>query len=118
MKFKVDENLPGEFAELLRAAGFAADTVGEERLSGARDSEVLERSHTEDRALVTLDLDFSNIQAYPPASTPGIVVIRTKTQDKLILLSLLRRLIQVLGTRSPSGQLWIVESDRIRFRDG
>ena len=28
MKFKIDENLPAEAAEVLRGAGFVADTVG------------------------------------------------------------------------------------------
>jgi len=32
--------------------------------------------------LMTLDLDFANVQAYPPKSHPGIVVFRSKSQDK------------------------------------
>ena len=34
MKFKIDENLPVEAAELLRDAGHDAHTVGEESLTG------------------------------------------------------------------------------------
>jgi len=30
LKFKVDENLPEEFGDILRSAGFAAETVPEE----------------------------------------------------------------------------------------
>jgi predicted nuclease of predicted toxin-antitoxin system len=40
LKFKIDENLPIEAAVLLRQAGFEADTVAEEHLSGADDSTV------------------------------------------------------------------------------
>ena len=35
MKFKIDENLPAEAADILKSAGFDAQTVGDENLSGA-----------------------------------------------------------------------------------
>ena len=38
MKFKIDENLPVEAADILRGAGFAADAVGDENLTGADDA--------------------------------------------------------------------------------
>ncbi|PWU01762.1 MAG: hypothetical protein C5B51_22240 [Terriglobia bacterium] len=66
MKFKIDENLPAETAAILRQSGFVADTVAEEDLSGSDDQAVIARSRSEDRILVTLDLDFANIRAYPP----------------------------------------------------
>jgi hypothetical protein len=68
LKFEVDENLPTEYAPILREAGFEADTVSDEKLSGAGDSVLSERCRAEDRVLMTLDLDFANVQAYPPKS--------------------------------------------------
>ena len=117
MKFKIDQNLPSEYASLLREAGFQADTVDDEGLTGADDSLISERGRTGGLALVTLDLGFSNIRSYPPRAYWGIVVIRSKVQDKITLISLLRRLIPVLRQRSPERQLWIVEPDRIRYRE-
>jgi hypothetical protein len=67
---------------------------------------------------MTLDLDFANVQAYPPKSHSGIVVIRSKSQDKRTLIGLLKRLVPALIQRSPEQQLWIVEQDRIRYREG
>jgi predicted nuclease of predicted toxin-antitoxin system len=64
VKFKVDESLPAEAAEVLRRAGFLADPVGEEHLSGANDETVASTSRSDNRILVTLDLDFANIRAY------------------------------------------------------
>jgi predicted nuclease of predicted toxin-antitoxin system len=58
LKLKIDENLPGECTTLLRNAGLEADTVSDENLAGADDSEILRRSRAERRVLVTLDLDF------------------------------------------------------------
>ena len=117
MKFKVDENLPTEYASILREAGFEADTVSDEKLSGAGDSALSERCRAEDRVLITLDLDFANVQAYRPKSHPGILVFRAKSQDKPTLIALLKRLVPALLHLSPKHQLWIVEPDRIRYRE-
>ena len=118
MKLKIDENLPAECAVLLRNAGFEADTVCDERLAGADDSVVVSRSQEEDRVLVTLDLDFCNIRTYPPSRHAGIIVLRPKRQDKPTVLRLMERILMTLSTRTPTGELWIVEPDRIRFRAG
>ena len=108
MKFKVDENLPVEAAEILRKYGLAADTVGDEYLSGSDDEVIASRSRSEDRILVTLDLDFANIRAYPPGTHGGVVVFRLKRQDKATVLAYVRRLAAVLPHRSPVGELWII----------
>ena len=117
MKFKIDENLPAECAQIFRAEGFEAATVAEQMLSGADDGVLFERCRAEGRVLVTLDLDFANVQAYPPSSHSGIVVVRSNSQDKATLLSILKRTLPVLIQRSPERQLWIVEPDRIRYRE-
>jgi predicted nuclease of predicted toxin-antitoxin system len=117
LKFKIDQNLPGECAVLLREAGFEADTVDDEGLSGADDWDVAERTRGDGLALLTLDLGFSDIRTYPPLQYSGIIVLRSKAQDKITLISMLRRLIQVLRGRRPEGQLWVVQRDRIRFRE-
>jgi hypothetical protein len=67
--------------------------------------------------LVTLDMGFADIRSYLPSEYPGVIVVRSKAQDKETLISLLRRLLLALPGRSPRGQLWAVEADRIRFRE-
>jgi predicted nuclease of predicted toxin-antitoxin system len=81
VKFKTDENLPIEAAGILRGAGFVADTVADEDLSGADDDTVASASWSDNRILVTLDLDFANIRAYRPGEHAGILVLRFKRQD-------------------------------------
>jgi predicted nuclease of predicted toxin-antitoxin system len=117
VKFKIDENLPQEFAEHLRRRGFDAETVSEEKLSGKEDVDLFELCQEERRILITLDLDFANVRAYPPSLHAGIIVFRAPTQDKPTLLSLLQRFVPILQKKSPSHQLWIVEADRIRYRE-
>jgi predicted nuclease of predicted toxin-antitoxin system len=118
VKFKIDENLPAEAAEILRGGGFVADTVADEDLSGTDDETVANLSRLEGRILVTLDLDFANIRAYPPGEHAGIIVLRMKHQDKPTVLAHVRRLATVLANRNPAGELWIVDTNRIRFRQG
>jgi predicted nuclease of predicted toxin-antitoxin system len=116
LKFKVDENLPAEHAAILRDEGHEADTVADQQLTGAADSAVFERCQAEERILLTLDLDFGNMQAYPPKFHSGVVVFRSRAQDNLTLIALLKRLLPLLASRSPKQQLWIVEDDRVRYR--
>ena len=116
MRFKIDENLPREFGEELRIAGHEAHTVHDEGLSGADDGTIAEKICEEQRALISLDLDFSDIRNYSPATFPGIILLRSKAQDKKTLLWLLRRLIPLFESEPLAGRLWIVESDRIRIR--
>jgi len=63
--FKIDENLPQDAAELLRAHGFDAETVLQENLAGAEDGVIADAIQRESRVLITLDLDFSDIRTYP-----------------------------------------------------
>ena len=116
MKFKTDENLPAEAAAVLRNHGFDAETVWDENLSGADDEAIATCVRKERRILITLDLDFASIQAYPPGEHAGIIVLRLETQDKFNVLAYIRRLAVAVSQRDPAYELWIVERDRIRIR--
>jgi len=116
MRFKVDENLPVEAAALLRKAGYDAITVGEQRLEGETDAGIASVCQREERALVTLDLDFANICVYPPEEFSGLIVLRLRRQDKPQVLRVLQRLIPLFSTEPLEGHLWIVEEERIRIR--
>ena len=52
MKFKIDQNLPAEFAALLRGGGFEAHSVDDEWLGGADYAVILERVRAESLAEV------------------------------------------------------------------
>lgn len=117
MKFKIDENLPVELAELLRAAGHDAATVHEERLAGRSDVDVAGACHDEGRALVTLDTDFANVQQYPPSQHPGLIVLRLAYQDKLYVLAQMTDVVALLQGEPVEGRLWIVEEGRVRIRE-
>ena len=118
MRFKVDENLPVEIADLLREAGNDAATVMDEHLAGRPDPDVASVCQAEQRAILTLDLDFSDIRSYPPEDYSGLIVLRPVLQTIPSLLRLTRRAIALLESEPLEGSLWIVEEHQVRVRRG
>ncbi|MBF0308508.1 MAG: DUF5615 family PIN-like protein [Magnetococcales bacterium] len=117
MKFKIDENLPSEVSVLLRGLGHDAVSVLDQDMGGMEDGKIFSVCREERRILVTLDLDFANVQVYPPSKGSGIMVLRLACQDKSTVMEVLHRLLPILESESPDGRLWIVEEKRIRMRE-
>jgi predicted nuclease of predicted toxin-antitoxin system len=113
--FKVDENLPQEAVDLLAGLGFDAVSVRDQGLAGSLDDVVLEVCANEGRALVTLDLDFSDIRMIR-AIEAGVILLRLSSQDRESVLSVLKRLGPVLEQEQLRHSLWIVEPNRVRVR--
>jgi len=117
MKFKIDENLPVEVKDRLVAHGHDAHTVHEEGLTGSQDSVIYQVVQGEDRIIITLDLDFSDIRTYVPAESKGIIVLRMAMQDKNSIIQIMDRVILLLSSEKIEGRLWIVGGERVRIRD-
>jgi predicted nuclease of predicted toxin-antitoxin system len=116
LAFKVDENLPDDVARILRDAGYDAVTIGAQNLSGTSDARLADIVLGEGRTLVTLDLDFADIRAYPPERYPGIIVLRVRRQDKAHVCSLIERLVLMLGVEQVAGRLWVADEMTVRIR--
>lgn len=105
MRLKLDENLPESAGIALRLAGHDADDVHEEGLVGEPDDCLLRAAVAADRILLTLDMGFSDVRAYPPATSAGIIVLRPRVANKTSILGLIDLLIPLLANESPRGQL-------------
>jgi len=116
MKFKIDENLPVDVADLLQQVGYDAATVYDQNLVGKADENIAAVCQSEKRAIVTLDTDFADIRAYPPEEYFGIIVMRLKRQDKPYVLDIVNRWIKALSEEALEGHLWIVDERQIRIR--
>lgn len=116
MRFKLDENLPIEATRLLRSGGHDAHSVHDEQLSGAGDGSVAQVCQAEQRILITLDLDFADIRAYPPSLYSGLIVLRLARQDRDSVLAIAPRLLELLRTEPISQRLWIMDETRTRIR--
>ena len=118
MKFKLDENFGAQCLDLFVLAGHDACTVQEQQLQGATDDWLFAVCLAEGRALVTLDLDFTNLLRFQPALSAGLAVLRLPARPSFALLrQAVQTLLDGLRREPIAGKLWIVEPGRIRVHD-
>ena len=116
MRLKLDENLSRHLKPQLIALGHDTLTVADEGLLSRPDTEIAAAAITEDRMLLTLDLDFANILRYPPGSHSGIVLFRPRSMGPLTVNRIISDFVQRHDLDALKGCLAIVEADRIRVR--
>ena len=119
MRLKLDENLGKKAADVLGALGHDVQTVLEQGMSRAPDEEVIRLCQSEQRCLVTLDLDFGNPLVFDPSAYRGIAVLRLpgrpSHQD---IVDACQSLAAGLENADITGKLWIVQRGRIREYQG
>lgn len=97
MRIKLDENLPAELADDLRAHGHDVDTVPEEGLTGLSDRVVARASRRARRVLFTLDKGMGDVRRFPPREQRGGIVLfrldpRGRTSVRTAILGSIGRL--------------------------
>jgi predicted nuclease of predicted toxin-antitoxin system len=116
IKFKLDEHFGTRLQKVFLDSGYNTETVRHENLQGISDKNLFEVCKKEGRCLVTLDLDFSDVIRFPPYSSPGIVILRSRKRVTLRdLKKLIFQLLHLLKTNTIKSQLWVVEQNRIRI---
>jgi predicted nuclease of predicted toxin-antitoxin system len=118
MKFKLDENFGTRCLDLFVGAGHDACTVHAQQLQGTTDDQLFAVCLAEGRALVTLDLDFTNLLRFQAALSVGLAVLRLPDRPSDALLrQAVQTLLDGLGCEPIAGKLWIIEPGRIRVHD-
>lgn len=115
MRFKLDENLPPDASTLLNNSGHDALTIWDQRLQGLPDAQIAAVCQVERRTLITLDLDFADIRAYPPSQYFGLIVMRLSSQSRMHVLRVLQGLLPILKREPIEGRLWIVGDSAVRI---
>lgn len=116
MKVKLDDNLPAELLDDLRAAGHEADTVRMEGLTGLPDAVILERVRQDRRVLFTLDKGIADIREYPPEQHSGIVLFRPPSMGRGTTLAFVRRHLPAVLKLDLAGHLVVVTDLALRLR--
>jgi len=112
---KLDENVPDLVADILGTAGHDAALARDEGLAGVDDEALLGAAGREARALITFDLHFSDIRRHDPSGTPGIVVLRLRSQSLLPVRRAALALADLLRSEPLAGRLWMLSEDRLRI---
>jgi predicted nuclease of predicted toxin-antitoxin system len=116
MKFKLDENLPLEVADLFRKEGYDIDTIQSEGLTGSSDPEILRQIQIADRILLTTDKGIADIRRFPPEQYLGIVLFRPSKTGRGEVLRFIQQVLPNLLATALSARLVIVSPSGIRSR--
>ena len=103
MRLLLDQGLPRRSAELLRLQGFNALHTGEIGMAEARDEEILERAHQEERTIITLDSDFHTLLARSQASAPSVVRIRIEGLRAERMAALIPQILEAIAEELSRG---------------
>ncbi len=116
MKFLADMGISARTIATLREQGYDAIHAREVGLARASDATILDRARTEDRVVLTVDLDFGQLLAASRQATPSVVIFRVSDQTPG---SITPRLLRVIAERSnnlDNGAIILVEDRRYRVR--
>lgn len=118
MKVKLDENISAVAKDLLVEFGHDADTVADEDMAGASDPQLFKTCQVERRLLITFDIGFGDVRAYPPSEHAGIVLLRLRDQQPQATLDVVRGFLLSQDLTQLDRSLCVVTNDRIRIRHG
>jgi predicted nuclease of predicted toxin-antitoxin system len=118
MRFLIDANLPRAAINVCQKFGHEVEFARDIGMAAAPDEQIAARACESGAALLTRDLDFSDVRRYPPDQYQGIVVLRlpdtTVAQE---IVRVLERFLMDPGFLGQlAGRLAVVEVNRVRFR--
>jgi predicted nuclease of predicted toxin-antitoxin system len=116
VKIKIDENLASSHRALLEQDGHDLSDVHDEKLRGASDEKLWAAVCEEERFLITLDHDFSDVRRYPPGSHPGILLLRTQRPGRDGVARILKRVLDEQELDALKGCLSVADERRTRIR--
>ncbi len=97
MKFLLDMPIGGRITQGLRNLGHDVLHARDIGLAKASDSDILKRAESEDRIVITMDLDFPRILSLTGAKQPGVILIRMRYPSSDLILKRLTLLLEGHG---------------------
>lgn len=82
----------------------------------ARDDEILERAHDENRIIITADLDFSRMYALFQKKSPGLILFRGGQFSEAECQKRLENLLKNISEQELCNSHVVIEKHRIRKR--
>ena len=119
MRFLLDHCVPNRVGKLLGDAGHEVTRLRECLPTDSPDPVVIRKADELDAVLVSLNGDFADITAYPPAHYRGIIGLQVRNRPETVT-PITQRLVTYLdqkpNRRDMDGKLLLVEPHRIRVR--
>lgn len=114
MKFLLDANMPRSTKAALEQRGFDTVAVRDILPPATPDPVIYDLAKREGRILITRDHDFLNILLYPPAQTPGIIVVKVRQLTAKEINGLLLEFLSRVPEPQIKNALIVLEPHRYR----
>jgi predicted nuclease of predicted toxin-antitoxin system len=116
MRFLADMGISLRTVEWLREKGYNVVHLSEEGLQKLPDPEVLEKTRLENRILLTIDLDFTQLLAISRSLLPSVVLFRLGNENYNQINDCLDVLLEEYVDDLQSGVMISVSSKSFRVR--
>ncbi len=116
MRIKLDENLPASLQPILRNLRHDVDSVVTEGLAGQEDVTIWAAAQEAQRFLITQDLDFSDVRAFPPGSHCGVLVVRLTEPGRQALTVSIETVFRNEDVESWKGCFAVLTEHKLRLR--
>jgi predicted nuclease of predicted toxin-antitoxin system len=116
MKLLLDMSLAPRTAVFLNQLGHDASHLRDRAFERLSDIEIVKLADSEQRVVVTFDLDFARIVALQRLARPSVVLFRLQLLTTDSLNSLLRSLLSTYEVELTAGAILVVDSFRVRLR--
>ncbi len=116
MRFLADAGISPKTIAFLRQQGHDAIHVRELDMQRASDREIVERARSEDRVVLTFDLDFGEILALGVHDRPSVVIFRLSDESAQSVNAKLASVLSQEPASLETGSLVLIEDVRYRIR--
>lgn len=116
MNFFADHCLSFRTVRFLRGLGYdvvTAKQLGKHKLP---DADLLSLAESLDRVFITEDRDFGDILIYPPANHQGIIIVSTRTRERLVLHTTLQKYLAHKTRDDLRHLMMLIEENIVRIR--
>lgn len=114
MKFLADMGISLKTVTFLNSPGYDAVHLHNQSLERLPDPDILEKARREERVLLTLDLDFSELVAVSKAKLPSVIIFRLHNMHPDRVNSYLREIITQHHNILEQGAIVSVTEGQIR----
>ncbi len=116
MRFLADLGISMRTVVWLREQGHDAVHLSEEKLHRLPDDEILEKARTEQRILLTMDLDFGYLLAVGGGRLPSVIIFRLSDERSENVTERLAEVLTQRGEGIEAGAILSVSDAAIRVR--
>ena len=116
MRYLADHHISPRTVAPLKTSGFDIYRVSDVLPPDAEDLQILELARTEERTVISQDLDYSALLASTGYNRPSVVSLRLHNNRPERLAAVLEKILPSVEADLQTGVIVVIEEGRIRIR--